>query len=417
MAQCRRAGIRVVMITGDHPRTARAIAKQAGIGGDEVLTGERLAAAGRAGRWRNEVATVNIFARVRPQQKLALIEALKASGEVVAMTGDGVNDAPALKAAHIGIAMGQRGTDVAREAASLVLLQDDFCVHRAGHPGMGRRTFANLRQAMVYTLAVHVPIVGLAMLPVLFGLPLVLAPLHIAFLELVIDPACSLVFEAEEGDPDLMHQPPRPSGAALLTTTHVTQSLLQGGLVTAMVVGVYARSAAPRDARRHGQHGGLRGAGQRQCGADPAQPHGPYRLAQPGCWADAGQPLGPGLHAAGAAGRHGDSLARTELRLPSPDPAAMACCAGGWAVHGAAAAPEQGLAHAAPRSSRFLVNALMDALPREAQEAQQRGPRASSSASENVLARDSIPFRSCAWPLLAATLLPPRGDGPACRAW
>ena len=238
MAQCRRAGIRVVMITGDHPRTARAIAGQAGILGDRALTGEDLLHLD-AKSLAKEVATVNIFARVRPQQKLGLIEALKANGEVVAMTGDGVNDAPALKAAHIGIAMGQRGTDVAREAASLVLLQDDFAsIVQAIHAG--RRTFANLRQAMVYTLAVHVPIVGLAMLPVLFGLPLVLAPLHIAFLELVIDPACSLVFEAEEGDPDLMHQPPRPSGAALLETTHVTQSLLQGGLVTAMVVGVYA---------------------------------------------------------------------------------------------------------------------------------------------------------------------------------
>jgi len=238
MAQCRSAGIRVVMITGDHPRTARAIAHQAGIVGDRVLTGEdllRLDARSLA----QEVAAVNIFARVRPQQKLALIEALKANGEVVAMTGDGVNDAPALKAAHIGVAMGQRGTDVAREAASLVLLQDDFASIVQAIKA-GRRTFANLRQAMVYTLAVHVPIVGLAMLPVLFGLPLVLAPLHIAFLELVIDPACSLVFEAEDGDPDLMHQPPRRAGAALLTTMHVTQSLLQGGLVTAMVVGVYA---------------------------------------------------------------------------------------------------------------------------------------------------------------------------------
>jgi Ca2+-transporting ATPase len=238
MAQCRSAGIRVVMITGDHPRTARAIAHQAGIVGDRVLTGEdllRLDARSLAHR----AGAVNIFARVRPQQKLALIEALKANGEVVAMTGDGVNDAPALKAAHIGVAMGQRGTDVAREAASLVLLQDDFASIVQAIKA-GRRTFANLRQAMVYTLAVHVPIVGLAMLPVLFGLPLVLAPLHIAFLELVIDPACSLVFEAEDGDPDLMHQPPRRAGAALLTTMHVTQSLLQGGLVTAMVVGVYA---------------------------------------------------------------------------------------------------------------------------------------------------------------------------------
>lgn len=238
MAQCRQAGIRVVMITGDHPRTARAIAAQAGIVGDRVLTGEDLLRLDAPSLAR-EVAAVNIFARVRPQQKLALIEALKARGDVVAMTGDGVNDAPALKAAHIGIAMGQRGTDVAREAAALVLLQDDFAsIVRAIHAG--RRTFANLRQAMVYTLAVHVPIVGLAMLPVLFGLPLVLAPLHIAFLELVIDPACSLVFEAEDGDAGLMSQAPRQASAALLTPALVTQSLLQGGLVTAMVVGVYA---------------------------------------------------------------------------------------------------------------------------------------------------------------------------------
>lgn len=238
VAQCHRAGIRVVMITGDHPRTACAIAEQAGIGGGEVLTGEALLRLD-ARSLRLRAGAVNVFARVRPQQKLALIEALKANGEVVAMTGDGVNDAPALKAAHIGIAMGQRGTDVAREAASLVLLQDDFAsIVQAIQAG--RRTFANLRQAMVYTLAVHVPIVGLAMLPVLFGLPLVLAPLHIAFLELVIAPACSLVFEAEDSDPNLMHQPPRPSGCALLTTSHVALSLLQGGLVTAMVVGVYA---------------------------------------------------------------------------------------------------------------------------------------------------------------------------------
>jgi P-type Ca2+ transporter type 2C len=238
VAQCRRAGIRVVMITGDHPRTAAAIAAQAGIESKGVVTGDDIAAMDATALARHAVAS-NIFARVKPQQKLALVEALKAQGEVVAMTGDGVNDAPALKAAHIGIAMGQRGTDVAREAASLVLLQDDFssivkAIHR------GRRTFANLRQAMVYTLAVHVPIIGLALLPVLFGMPLVLAPLHIAFLELVIDPACSLVFEAEEGDADLMERPPRRISEPLLSLSHVSLSLLQGALVTAAVVGLYA---------------------------------------------------------------------------------------------------------------------------------------------------------------------------------
>jgi P-type Ca2+ transporter type 2C len=237
VAQCQRAGIRVVMITGDHPRTAQAIAAQAGIASAKVLSGDEmqgLDAAALAAALRE----VSVYARVKPQQKLALVEALKAQGEVVAMTGDGVNDAPALKAAHIGIAMGQRGTDVAREAASLVLLQDDFASIVRAIAG-GRRTFANLRQAMVYTLAVHVPIVGMALLPALFGLPLLLAPLHIAFLELVIDPACSLVFEAEPGPADLMARPPRRSAEALLPRQQVLLSLLQGGLVTALSVGLY----------------------------------------------------------------------------------------------------------------------------------------------------------------------------------
>ena len=238
MALCRRAGIRVIMITGDHPRTARAIAAQAGIVSDGVLTGDDMAGMDAA-TLAQRLAAVNVFARVRPQQKLLLVQTLKAQGEVVAMTGDGVNDAPALKAAHIGIAMGQRGTDVAREAASLVLLQDDFS-SIVGAIHLGRRTYANLRQAMVYTLAVHVPIIGLSILPVLMGLPLVLAPLHIAFLELVIDPACSMVFEAEGGDPWLMEQPPRRTGQSLVSSAQVLQSLLQGGMVTAVVVGLYA---------------------------------------------------------------------------------------------------------------------------------------------------------------------------------
>ena len=239
VATCRRAGIRVLMITGDHPRTAQAIALQAGLDASRVLTGEELQAL-PANELVRLAGEVSVFARMRPQQKLALVEALELRGEVVAMTGDGVNDAPALKAAHIGVAMGQRGTDVAREAASLVLLQDDFgSIVTAIHHG--RRTYANLRQALTYTVAVHVPIVGLALLPVMLGLPVVLAPMHIAFLELVIDPACSLVFEAEDDDADLMGQPPRRRAESLLPLGSVLQSLLQGAMATTLVMGLYAQ--------------------------------------------------------------------------------------------------------------------------------------------------------------------------------
>jgi Ca2+-transporting ATPase len=237
VAECHRAGIRVVMITGDHPHTARAIASSAGIDGSEVLTGPELGAMDPKSM-SARIASVNVFARVTPQQKLAIVEALKANGEVVAMTGDGVNDAPALKAAHIGIAMGKRGTDVAREAASLVLLEDDFSAIVSAIR-LGRRIFANLRQAMVYTLAVHIPIIGLSVLPLLFGLPLILAPIHIAFLELVIDPSCSIVFEAEPGSRHLMEQPPRSPGEHLIASRHLVRSLLQGGLITLVAAGFY----------------------------------------------------------------------------------------------------------------------------------------------------------------------------------
>ena len=237
VAQCHSAGIRVIMITGDHAHTAKTIAQQAGITHAQVMSGTELTALDSA-QLDERLATVNVFARVKPEQKLQLVNALKAQGEVVAMTGDGVNDAPALKAAHIGIAMGQRGTDVAREAASLVLLQDDFtAIVQAIR--MGRRTFANMRQSVIYTLAVHVPIIVLSLLPVLLGLPLLLAPLHIAFLELVIDPSCSLVFEAEAAATDVMRRPPRRRNEPLLSRAHLWRGLMQGLFITAGVLALY----------------------------------------------------------------------------------------------------------------------------------------------------------------------------------
>lgn len=230
VAECLRAGIRVVMITGDHPRTARAIAAGAGIDSSTVMTGAELESMDAA-MLAAHIASVQVFARVTPQQKLAIVTALKANGDVVAMTGDGVNDAPALKAAHIGIAMGKHGTDVAREAASLVLLEDDFGAIVAAIR-LGRRIFANLRQAMVYTLAVHIPVIGLSVLPVIFGAPLILAPMHITFLELIIDPACSIVFEAEPGRPGLMQRPPRSVSERLLSMRQLALALVQGCSVT-----------------------------------------------------------------------------------------------------------------------------------------------------------------------------------------
>ena len=236
--ECHQAGVRVVMITGDHPRTARAVAGAAGLpAGAPLLTGAELAQL-PAAELAVRIQQVGIFARVSPKQKLDIVQGLQASGAVVAMTGDGVNDAPALKAAHIGIAMGRRGTDVAREAAAMVLLDDDFGAIVAAIR-LGRRVFANLRQALIYTLAVHVPIIGLSVLPLLLGLPIILAPIHIAFLELVIDPACSIVFEAEPGADNLMRQAPRAREESLLSRRHLWLSLALGTLTTVVVILAY----------------------------------------------------------------------------------------------------------------------------------------------------------------------------------
>lgn len=231
--ECRNAGIRVVMITGDYPTTARAIAEQAGIDSTEMLTGAELERLSDA-ELRVHVSRASIYARVVPQQKLRIVTALKANGEIVAMTGDGVNDAPSLKAAHIGVAMGGRGTDVAREAAGIVLLDDDFGSLVAA-VRQGRRIYDNLRKAMSYILAVHVPIAGLTLLPLLFGWPIILSPVHIVFLELVIDPVCSIVFEAEAEEADLMQRPPRNAQAPLFSTRLVLWSIAQGAAVLTLV--------------------------------------------------------------------------------------------------------------------------------------------------------------------------------------
>lgn len=237
VAECRSAGIRVVMITGDHGATARSIAIEAGIADGDVLTGADLALLDDA-TLAERLKTVTVFARIMPEQKLRIVQAFKADGEIVAMTGDGVNDAPSLKAAHIGIAMGKRGTDVAREASAIVLLEDDFG-SIVQSVRLGRRIYDNIRKAMAFIFAVHVPIAGLALLPLILGFPILFGPIHIALLEMVIDPVCALVFEAEREEKDIMQRRPRKSSEALFSLSMIAWSLLQGGLAFAMLALVF----------------------------------------------------------------------------------------------------------------------------------------------------------------------------------
>lgn len=237
--ECNEAGIKVIMITGDYPATARCIAKQIGLQNDDnVLTGDELKSMS-ADDLQKKIKHTHVFARIVPEQKLQLIQALKANGEVVAMTGDGVNDAPALKAADIGVAMGMKGTDVAREASSLVLLDDNFAsIVHAIHSG--RRIFDNLQKAMSYILAIHIPIIGLVLLPAMFSwLPILLTPLHIVFMELIIDPVCSIAFESEQEEESIMNRPPRKPDELFFGWRKILFSFLKGLMLLVMVLTIY----------------------------------------------------------------------------------------------------------------------------------------------------------------------------------
>lgn len=237
--ECYRAGIRVIMITGDYVGTARAIGKQIGLRHlENVISGAELT--GMSDEvLRDRARNVSIFARVVPEQKLRIVQALKANNEVVAMTGDGVNDAPALKAANIGISMGQRGTDVAREASAIVLTNDDFS-SIVSAVRMGRRIYDNLRKSFVYVFSLHVPIAGMSLIPAMLAdHPLVFFPVHIAFLELIIDPACSIVFEMEEEDADIMKRPPRSPEEPMFGKKMLGIGLAQGFGVLAVLALLY----------------------------------------------------------------------------------------------------------------------------------------------------------------------------------
>lgn len=243
------AGVRVIMITGDYPATALNIARQSGLAWSAgAVTGIELDTMDEA-ELRRCIAEVNVYCRVAPEQKLRLVNALKDAGEIVAMTGDGVNDAPALKAAHIGVAMGGRGSDVARESASIVLLDDDFSSILSA-VRLGRRIFDNLRKAVTFIIAVHMVIVGIAFIPVMMGWPIVLMPVHVLFLQLIIDPTCSIVFEAEPEEADVMERPPQSPETSIYSADIVKSGLVQGAVFLATVLAVFSTAL----------YGGLDGA-------------------------------------------------------------------------------------------------------------------------------------------------------------
>ncbi|MDD2822904.1 MAG: cation-translocating P-type ATPase [Candidatus Daviesbacteria bacterium] len=234
---CHKAGIKVIMVTGDYPETAKFVAHKIGLENiQDVVTGQEVSKMSDT-ELQKVVATSCIFARIIPEEKLRIVNALKANGEIVAMTGDGINDAPALAASHIGIALGQRSTDVAKESASLVLLNGDFS-SLVEAISLGRRIYTNIKRAVMYTLAIHVPIAGIALIPPLFHLPLILFPLHIVFLELFIDPSSAIAFETTEADKDTMLKHPRRLNLPFLDNKTLYYSIIQGGIILSICLGV-----------------------------------------------------------------------------------------------------------------------------------------------------------------------------------
>jgi P-type Ca2+ transporter type 2C len=235
---CQNAGIRVIMITGDFPETAISIGKQIGIAHTQVLTGAELSDLSDQDL-KEKIKGISILARIKPDQKLRIVQALQNNGEVVAMTGDGVNDAPALKAADIGVSMGMKGTDVAREASSLVILDDNFA-SIVSAIRLGRKIFDNLQKAMSYILAIHIPIIGLTLFPAFIpSLPLLLLPLHIIFMELIIDPISSVAFETEEEEKGIMERAPRSPKMAFFGKNKIISSILEGLLLLTAVMSTY----------------------------------------------------------------------------------------------------------------------------------------------------------------------------------